>query len=595
MNNNLRIMSNVIGIDLGTTFSLGAFINNGKPMIIQNAEGGNLTPSIVAYAESGRILVGNLARTQAVANPEYTVSSIKRKMGTEYEFKINGESYTPQMISSLILRKIKDDAQEFLGQKIEKAVITVPAYFNDNQRQATIEAGSLAGLEVMRIINEPTAASLAYGLHKEDIQYILIWDLGGGTFDVSILELGNGVFEVKAVGGNTHLGGDDWDQRIIDYLAERFEELYGVDVRKDPIALQRLKEASEKAKMELSIKSVTNIKIPFLYKDNDLQIILSRDKFEELTKDLLKEMVEPTVQALSDSKLTPDKIDRIVLVGGSTRMPAVHKLVKEIIGKKPNNDINPDEVVALGAAIQANVLTGKNNGVVLLDVTPLSLGIETEGGLFAKIIERNTTIPTSLSQLFTTAKDNQTQVDIHILQGERLLADNNISLGRFELCDIPLGSRGEAQIEVTFHIDANGIFQVQALDIHTDNEESIQVSSSRLTKNEINKILEDARIHTEEDKQRKEEIQIGIRAESMIQAAKLVLEKKGDLIDNIDIVKTEKLILAIKKTLSQGKYNKTLLKINELKKLIEFLNNTLKRKKRNLKMEEEGATSTRIQ
>jgi len=574
-------MSRVIGIDLGTTFSVGAFMDNGKPEIIPNAEGARLTPSIVAFVESGRKLIGGLARTQATANPQHTIASIKRRMGTDYEIKVNGEKFTPQQISGLILRKIKEDAEEFFGEKVEKAVITVPAYFNDNQRQATIEAAACAGLEVMRIINEPTAASLAYGLYKQDVHYVLIWDLGGGTFDVSILELGSGVFEVKAVGGNTHLGGDDWDQRIIDYLADKFQYLHGVDVRKDRIALQRLKEACERAKKDLSTKTTTEIRIPFFWQKEELQTTLSREQFEGLTRDLLEKMIGPTKQVLSDAKLTPAQIDRIVLVGGSTRIPAVQHLAYQLFGKEPYEDINPDEVVALGAAIQANILTGKVKDVVLLDVTPLSLGIETEGGIIAKIIERNTTIPASRSQIFTTAKDNQAQVDIHVLQGERLLAGDNISLGRFELCDIPPGQRGQAQIEVTFHIDANGILQVKALDLHTDNEKSIQIScSSRLGKDEIDKMIQDARAHAKDDQARIEEIQIGIRAESMIQAARVVLEEGEDLIDKSDVEKIEKLILAIKTTLSKGEYEETRAKVGELRKQVEVVYNTYKRKSR---------------
>ncbi|MCK4325141.1 Hsp70 family protein, partial [bacterium] len=407
--------------------------------------------------------------------------------------------------------------------------------------------------------------------------------------------LGKGVFEVKAVGGNTHLGGDDWDQRIMNYLAENFKKLHEVDVRKDRTALQRLKEASEKAKKDLSTKTFIDIKIPFLWQEKDLRLTLSREQFEELTRDLLEKMVEPTKQALSDAKLTPAQIDRVVLVGGSTRMSAVGRLAGELLDKEPYKDINPDEVVALGAAIQANVLTGEIKDVVLLDVTPLSLGIETEGGLFAKIIERNTTIPTSRGQLFTTAKDNQPQVDIHVLQGERLLASDNISLGKFELCDIPLGRRGEAQIEVTFHIDANGILQVKALDLHTDSEKSIQISSSlRLTKDEINKMLEEARIHAKEDQRRKEEIQMVIRAESMIQAAQVLLEEGGGLIDKSDVNGIEKLILAIKIALSNGEVKEIRAIIDELRKLVEVVYNAFKQKERNLKTEREGATSARV-
>ena len=568
-------MSKVIGIDLGTTFSIAAFMNNGKPEIIPNVEGGRLTPSVVAFTKGGGRLIGNFARTQAVTNPEHTISSIKRSMGTDKRIEIEGKKYSPQEISSLILRKVKEDAEDYLGEKIKKAVITVPAYFNDNQRQATIEAGALAGLEIMRIINEPTAASLSYGLHKQGIHNILVWDLGGGTFDVSILELGNGVFEVKAVGGNTHLGGDDWDQKIMNYLADRFEELHGVDVRKDSTALQRLKEASEKAKKDLSTKTSTNIKIPFIWQKENLQLTLTREQFEELTRDLLEKMIDPTNQTLSDAKLTPKQIDRVVLVGGSTRIPAVQRLAKELLEKEPFKDINPDEVVALGAAIQANILIGEIKDVVLIDVTPLSLGIETEGEIFAKIIERNTTIPVSRGQIFTTAKDNQTQVDIHVLQGERLLTSDNISLGKFELCDIPLCRRGEPQIEVTFHLDVNGILQINALDLHTDNEKNIQISSScRLTKEQINKMVKEAQIHAKEDQNRKEEIQIGIRAESMIQAAQMVLEEGEDLIDKSDVNKIEKLILAIKSTLYKSDYKDGKTKINDLRKLIEIVYNS---------------------
>jgi len=587
-------MSRVIGIDLGTTFSVAAFMKDGRPEIIPNAEGGRLTPSVVAFVGGQRQLIGSLARTQAVANPEHTIASIKRRMGTDYKVEIEGKEFTPQEISSLILRKVKEDAEAFLGEKVEKAVITVPAYFNDNQRQATMASGALAGLEVMRIISEPTAAALAYGLHREKLHYVLVWDLGGGTFDVSILELGNGVFEVKAVNGNTALGGDDWDQRISDYLADKFEKLHGLDPRKDRVALQRLREVSEKAKKDLSDKEVTDIKIPFLCREEDLCLTLTRDQFEEMTGDILEKMIEPTKQALFDAKLTPQEIDRVVLVGGSTRMPVVVDLARRLLGKEPYKNINPDEVVALGAAIQANILIGEIKDVVLLDVTPLSLGIETEGGLFAKIIERNTTIPTSRGQIFTNAKDNQTQIDIHVLQGERLLTQDNISLGKFELTDIPQGLRGEAQIEVMFHIDANGILEVKALDLHTDNEKSIRVNSSHLVGNEINKILEDARIHAEEDQKRKEEIQIGIRAESIIGAAGTVMEEGGALIEKPDAEKIEKLILAIKTTLSKGEYKETRVKIDELRKLVEIVYNAFKRKKRNLETETKDAAYKRI-
>ena len=571
-------MSKVIGIDLGTTFSVGAFMDDGRPQIIPNAEGARLTPSIVAFAESGSRLIGSLARTQAAANPQRTIASIKRWMGTDHQVTVDGEGFTPQQISGFILHKIKKDAEEFFGEEVKKAVVTVPAYFNGNQRQATIEAAACAGLEVMRIINEPTAASLAYGLHMQDVHYVLIWDLGGGTFDVSILELGNGVFEVKAVGGNTHLGGDDWDRRITDYLADEFQRLCGVDVTEDDTALQRLKEAAERAKKDLSTKASTDIRIPLFWRQEELRLTLSRERFEELTEDLLEKLLGPTRQALSDANLAPARIDRTVLVGGSTRMPAVQHLARGLFGKEPYRDINPDEVVALGAAIQANILTGKVKDVVLLDVTPLSLGIETEGGIVARIIERNTTIPVSESQIFTTAKDNQAQVDIHVLQGERLLAGDNISLGTFELCDIPLDRRGQAQIEVTFHIDANGILQVKALDLHTDNEKSIRINcSSHLGEDEIDKMIEDARTHAEEDQKRKEEIQTGIRAESMIEAARTVLEEGQGLTDELYAERIEKLILAIKTTLSRGEYEEARDRIDELSELVEVACNAYKR------------------
>ena len=574
-------MNKIIGIDLGTTFSAAAFMNNGRPEIIPNAEGGRLTPSVVAFTSEGRQLTGSMARTQAVANPERTVASIKRRMGTDYRVEIDGKKFSPPEISGFILRKIREDAEEFFSEKIEKAVVTVPAYFNDNQRQATIEAGARAGLEVIRIINEPTSASLAYGLHRQDVHYVLIWDLGGGTFDVSVLELGNGVFEVKAVGGDTRLGGDDWDRRIMDYLARGFEKRYGVDVRKDRTALQRLKEASEKAKKDLSITEAVDIRIPFIWKNKDLEFSLSRGQFEDLTGDLLKKMVEPTNRALADAGLAPPLINRVVLVGGSTRMPAVQRLARELLGKEPCQDLNPDEVVALGAAIQAGILAGKIKDVVLLDVTPLSLGIETEGSLFSGIIKRNTTIPVTRGLIFTTAKNNQTQVDIHVLQGERLLVSDNISLGKFELNDIPLGARGEARIEVTFRIDANGIFQVKAQDLYTETEKSIRFNSSpRLTGDEINRMIEEARIHAGEDQKRKEEIQIGIQAESMIQAARVLLEEGKDTLENADEDEIEKRILSIKTCLSRGEYQEAGANITELKEMLEVLSATVERKKK---------------
>lgn len=573
-------MSKAIGIDLGTTFSVVAYLENGQVKVIPSSEGGNLVPSVVAFTEDGAKLVGKLARAQAVANPARTIASIKRCMGSDKKIEVNGKIYTPQEISGLILRKVKKEAEAFLGLEVKKVVITVPAYFNDNQRQATMEAALLAGLDVIRIINEPTAASLAYGLHNEDLHHILVWDLGGGTFDVSILELGQGVFEVKAVNGNTYLGGDDWDQRIMDYLAEKFKKIHKIDVREDRIALQRLKEASEKAKKELSYRTITNIRISFIAQEKDLEVTLSRAKFEELTKDLLEKMIGPTKQALKDAKLTPKDIDRVVFVGGSTRMPAVQQLARELFGKEPYRDINPDEVVAIGAAIQAGVLQGEVKEVTLVDVTPLSLGIETMGGIFTKIIERNTAIPTSLGQLFTTARDNQTQVDIHILQGERALALDNISLGKFTLANIPFARRGEPQIEVTFHIDTNGILQVSAVDLHTENHKNIKLSSSkRLSQDQINKMLEEAEIHAEDDEKRKEQIQIGIRADSMIVSAQMVIEEGFEVLDKFQMDEVERAILKVKKALAQGKSEKIKLGTEELRKLTEAIHNEIKIKK----------------
>lgn len=573
-------MSRVVGIDLGTTFSVVAYVEDGQVVVIPNREGKRLTPSVVAYTDGEGRIVGHLARRQAVANPERTVASIKRRMGTDYKVKIEREEYTPQEISSLILQKLKSDAEAYLGEKVEKAVITVPAYFNNRQRQATMEAARCANLEVLRIINEPTAASLAYGLDRKDVHQILVWDLGGGTFDVSILELGDGVFEVKAVNGNTHLGGDDWDQRVMDYLADSFEKLHGINPRKDKKALQRLKEASEKAKKDLSIKSLTHIRIPFLWQDEDLELTLSREKFEELTRDLLEKMVKPTRQALFDAKLTPQAIEKGVLVGGSTRMPAVQCLCRKLLGKEPYKDINPDEVVAIGAAIQAGVLTGQVKDVALVDVTPLSLGIETQGGIFTRIIERNTTIPTSSGHIFTTARDNQTQVDIHVLQGERALAADNISLGNFQFDDIPLARRGEPHIEVTFDIDVNGILQVSAYDLHTDKKKEVRISSSgRLSEDEIERIIEEANKFTQEDEKKKEEIEINIQAENMIVACETVIEEGSSILDKEDLDTSEKKILEVKSALASGNSEKIKLKTNELRKEIKILDRKIKREK----------------
>lgn len=580
-------MSRIIGIDLGTTFSVAAAIINGRPEIIPNIEGGRLTPSVVAVTSNGRYLVGQLARSQAVVNPERTISSIKRKMGSNEKIKIEGREYTPQEISSLILQKVKSDVETYLGERIKKAVITVPAYFNDNQRQATKDAGVIAGLEVVRIINEPTAASLAYGLDKENVHTILVWDLGGGTFDVSILELDKGVFEVKAVGGNTHLGGDDWDERIVKYLIDEFERDHEINLREDKIAMQRIKEAAEKAKIDLSSALRTNIRIPIITRDRygpkHLETILTRAKFEELTSDLLQKMVEPTKQALPDAGLSPSQIDRVVLVGGATRMPAVQELAKNMMGKEPYREINPDEAVALGAAIQAGILEGIVKGKILIDVTPLSLGIETQGGLFAKIIERNTTIPTSKGQIFTTARDNQPEVDIHILQGERELACNNISLGDFKLEGIPLARRGEPQIEVAFDIDVNGIVHVSAKDLHTEDEKKIQISSlTKLTEVEIRRMIKEAQKNAKRDKKRKDQIQLGIQAEGMIYAAKMVIDDNKEILDEEDLDSIEEAIFNLRSSMAKDKINTVRAKIEDLKKLVEAAHNEASAKRRGL-------------
>jgi len=538
-------MSKVIGIDLGTTNSVVAYMEGGQPAIINNAEGSRLTPSVVAFTKDGERLIGQLAKRQAVTNPERTIQSIKRHMGTDYKVNIDGKAYTPQEISAMILQKLKQDAENFLGEKITKAVITVPAYFTDSQRQATKDAGTIAGLEVLRIINEPTAASLAYGLDKESDQTILVFDLGGGTFDVSILELGDGVFEVKATSGNNRLGGDDFDQRIVDYVAEEFKKEHGIDLRKDRMSLQRLKEAAEKAKIELSSMVSTNINLPFITADasgpKHLDMTLTRAKFEELTRDLVEATLGPTRQALSDAGLKPEDIDKVILVGGSTRIPAVQEAIKKLIGKEPHKGVNPDEVVAMGAAIQAGVLAGEVHDVLLLDVTPLSLGIETLGGVFTKLIERNTTIPTSKSQIFSTATDGQTAVDIHVLQGERPMAADNITLGRFQLTGIPPAPRGVPQIQVTFDIDANGIVNVSAKDLGTGKEQKITItSSSGLKEEEIQRMIKDAERFAEEDRKKKEKVEAKNKADSLIYQTEKMLADLKDKISPDDEAKIKK-------------------------------------------------------
>jgi len=527
-------MSKVIGIDLGTTNSCVAVLEGGEPVIIPNNEGMRTTPSVVAFTKDGERLVGEPAKRQAVTNADRTITSIKTHMGTDYKVNIDGKDYTPQEISAIILQKLKADAESYLGEKVTEAVITVPAYFTDAQRQATKDAGKIAGLDVKRIINEPTAASLAYGMDKLDQEKkILVFDLGGGTFDVSILEIGDGTFEVLATAGNNRLGGDDFDNILVDYLAEEFEKAEGVDLRKDKMSLQRLREAAEKAKKELSSTMSTNINLPFITATAEgpkhLNMDLTRAKFNELTAGLVAKTMEPTKQALADANLSKSDIDDVLLVGGSTRIPAVQDAVKDFIGKDPHKGINPDECVAVGASIQAGVLTGEVNDILLLDVTPLSLGIETLGNVFTKIIERNTTIPTKKSQVFSTAADNQTAVDIHVLQGERAMAYDNTTLGRFQLTNIPPAKRGVPQIEVTFDIDANGIVNVTAKDLGTGKEQKITITSNtNMSEEEIEKKVKEAEANAEADKKKKERIEAVNHAESVAYQTEQTLEELGD-------------------------------------------------------------------
>ncbi len=567
-------MAKTIGIDLGTTNSVVAVMEGGKPTVIANAEGSRTTPSIVGFSKTGEKLVGQLAKRQAILNPDKTIASIKRHMGEDYKVNIDGKDYTPQEISAMILRKLADDASNYLGEKVTSAVITVPAYFNDAQRQATKDAGRIAGLDVLRIVNEPTAAALAYGLEKEKSEKVLVFDLGGGTFDVSILEIGDGVHEVLSTSGDTHLGGDDFDQKVMDWICDEFKKQEGIDLRGDKQAMQRVKEAAEKAKCELSSVMETNINLPFITADANgpkhLDLNLTRAKFEDLSRDLLNRCKTPVENALKDAGITKNDINEVVLVGGSTRIPAVQQLVKEYTGKEPNQSVNPDEVVAVGAAVQAGVLAGEVKDIVLLDVTPLTLGIETLGGVMTPLVPRNTTIPVSKSQVFSTAENNQTAVDIHVLQGERPMAKDNKSLGMFRLDGIPPAMRGLPQIEVTFDIDANGIVNVSAKDKATNKEQKITITnSSNLSEADIDKMVKEAEANAQEDKKKKEEAEVKNNAKSFIDSADKIVKDFEGKIDSADRSKLDEQKAALQKALDENKL------VDEIKKLSEELQQTM--------------------
>jgi len=549
-------MAKAVGIDLGTTNSVVSVLEGGEPVVIPNAEGGRTTPSVVGFAKSGEVLVGEVAKRQAITNPDRTIRSVKRQMGTSWTVDIDGKKYSAQEISARILGKLKRDAEAYLGDTVNQAVITVPAYFDDAQRTATNEAGVIAGLEVLRIINEPTAAALAYGLDKEGAdQTVLVFDLGGGTFDVSILEIGDGVFEVKSTSGNSKLGGDDWDKRIIDWLVKTFKDTEGVDLSTDKMATQRLQEAAEKAKIELSSLQETQINLPFITATSEgpkhLDVKLTRATFNELTKDLVEACKGPFDQAIADSKLTKEDIDHVILVGGSTRIPAVQELVQQMTGKEAHKGVNPDEVVAIGAAVQAGVLKGEVKDVLLLDVTPLSLGIETKGSVMHRLIERNTTIPTKRSEVFTTAEDNQPSVEVHVLQGEREMAMYNKTLGKFQLVDLPPAPRGVPQIEVTFDIDANGIVHVSAKDRATNNEQSMTITGqSSLAKDDIDRMVKDAEAHAEDDRRRKEEAEIRNNADTLVYQTEKLLKDQGEKFEGDEKEKVESSLSALKEALA---------------------------------------------